>query len=186
MKLILSLILFITIINISLAKSNSLTEEDSRIYSADHPEKGKIIFIGNFYVAPQSWSKLQADSGLGFGVGGMAGVGLQIENMVLGLGPHFGMNRWQDSFFKTVDPNPAINTYDLGGEADFCVEIDKTKVSLTFGAGKALFDSPDEDKFTNIGIRLGNQHFFVAPTFVNYYGGAKDLSRLELRLGANF
>lgn len=179
-----------------------LQKTDPIVSAENSQPKTKIIFMGNFYLAPENWSKLEpSDAKLGFGLGGMIGLGLKRENLMLGLGPHFGVNRWQTSFFTSPVPNAFIDLYDMGIEGVFSMLFDRNKISIIFGTGKAQFDSgyssggdPNinvgmskaEEDYTNIGFGWGMGKLNIAPTWVMYSGVAKNVSRFEMRIGIAF
>lgn len=219
MKLTVVTIALVLFANMIMAEVNLQGDEDVVLNSnskltKNNPEKSnqesnaliKLKMVGNLYIAPENWSKvgMSDDSKFGLGLGCMIGLGLKIDDMVVGVGPHIGINRWEADYSKKAQSATSSVFYELtdtGIEGVFSMMFGKSKMAIILGKGKTNISSgyvvngqtipyPDTDKktenYTNVGIAFYLGKFQIAPNYVRYTGVIKDAERLEIRLGFAF
>lgn len=69
--------------------------------STSTPDQGvKFVYGGDAYLALQNWSNvgMADDSKMGFGFGGSVGLGAQVDDMKILVGPHLGYSRWSADY----------------------------------------------------------------------------------------
>jgi hypothetical protein len=166
----------------------------------------KLKIIGNLYVAPENWSKVgdANDSKFGVGLGGMIGLGLKIDDLVFGVGPHMGINRWEANYSnKSVSATTSVyyELVDTGIEGVFYMKMGKSKFAIFLGKGETEISGgyvvngqtimyPDTNKakesYNNVGIGFYIGKILISPSYVTYTGVAKAAERLEIRIGLAF
>jgi hypothetical protein len=158
-----------------------------------------VKFAGNFYLAPQYWSKIGVsdDPKFGIGLGGMIGLGLVMDDMVLAVGPHFGYNMWSADYSEkknSATKSVNINMEDVGAE----LSLVTGDVGVFLGTGSSKMeaylmttsdqrlDYPSNGKsysYATVGFTFDSSPFAIGVAYVSYGGEAKDASRMEFRLG---
>ena len=166
----------------------------------------KLKIVGNLYVAPENWSKVGdgKDSKIGYGLGGMVGIGLKIDDLVVGVGPHMGINRWEADYSTKTNSATSSVYYELvdtGIEGVFYMNMGKSKFAIILGTGETEISGgyvvngqtimyPDTNKakesYKNVGIGFYFGKVQISPTYVTYTGVAKAAERLEIRIGIAF
>ena len=70
----------------------------------------KLAYGGDAYLALQNWSDvgMKDDSKMGFGFGANFGIGMQVDDMKLLVGPHLGYSRWSADYSNK--PNSATDS----------------------------------------------------------------------------
>lgn len=70
----------------------------------------KLAYGGDAYLALQNWSNvgMSDDSKMGFGFGGSIGLGAQVDDMKILVGPHLGYSRWSADYSNK--PNSATDS----------------------------------------------------------------------------
>lgn len=70
----------------------------------------KFAYGGDAYIALQNWADvgMKDDSKMGFGFGGNFGIGMQVDDMKLLVGPHLGFSRWSADY--SSKPNSATDS----------------------------------------------------------------------------
>jgi len=70
----------------------------------------KFAYGGDAYLALQNWPKvgMADDSKMGFGFGGSIGIGAQVDDMKILIGPHLGYSRWSADY--SHKPNSATDS----------------------------------------------------------------------------
>lgn len=180
--------------------------KDEAVISSKDKNWLKLKLVGNLYIAPENWSKvgMSDDSKIGLGLGGMLGLGLKIDDMIIGVGPHIGINRWEANYSKKAQSATSSVFYELmdtGIEGVFVMNFGKSKMAIILGKGKTDISSgyvvggqtipyPETDNktedYTNVGIAFYLGKIQIAPNYVSYTGVIKDAERLEIRLGFAF
>ena len=174
--------------------------------SADKDKGIRLKIVGNLYIAPENWKKVGdgQDSKFGYGLGGMLGLGLKIDDILLGVGPHFGVNRWSADYShksQSATSSVYVELADYGIEGVFYMWFGSSKMSIILGSGETEISSGyvvngktymypgldrAKEKYHSVGIGFCMGKFEIAPVYVTYTGVAKDAERLEIRLGIAF
>ncbi len=181
-------------------------QQTEKLPVAKNESSIKLKIVGNLYVAPENWSKVGdgKDSKFGVGLGGMVGLGLRIDDLVFGVGPHMGINRWEANYSQKSQSATSSVYYELvdtGVEGDFYMMMGKSKLSIILGKGETEISGgyvvdgktimyPDTNKakesYNNVGIGFYLGKIQISPTYVSYTGVAKAAERLEIRIGLAF
>jgi hypothetical protein len=181
----------------SMQEVNTQPKEESSI---------KLKIVGNLYVALENWSKVGdgKDAKIGYGLGGMVGIGLKIDDLVIGVGPHMGINRWDADYSSKTNSATSSVYYELmdtGIEGVFYMNMGKSKCAIIMGAGETEINGgyvvngqtimyPNTNKakesYKNVGIGFYFGKVQISPTYVTYTGVAKAAERLEIRIGIAF
>lgn len=160
----------------------------------------KFGLTGNLYLAPQNWPDIgQADDQkFGLGVGGMIGLGLKVDDMRVGVGPHMSYNVWTADYSQKSNSATRSVTF---GMADVGLEghafFDNMGVYLGKGTstmdGYMTLDNGDQFRYPGLdGEKFGYQNVGIGFLFrkmtlvvmhTSYDDAAVDASRLELRIG---
>jgi hypothetical protein len=70
------------------------------VSSASADQGVKFAYGGDVYFALQNWSKvgMSNDSKMGYGFGGSYGLGVQVDDMKILIGPHLGYSSWSADY----------------------------------------------------------------------------------------
>jgi hypothetical protein len=146
----------------------------------------------------QNWNDLKTDkSKLGFGFSGDLFAGIILDDMYIGLGPHFGYNFWTVS--ESAGGITASATTDV---SDFGLDLGAAwegfYMTLGFGAGNSsvtgtvqgesqTVDIPGSIDYTRVGFGWFDG-FAVGIAFMNYSDSKvqNNLNRLEFNFGWSF
>lgn len=146
----------------------------------------------------QNWNDLQTDgSKLGFGLSGDLFAGILLDDMYIGLGPHFGYNFW--TYSKTISGVTASSTtsvgdvgIELGAAWDgFFVTLGggSSNVSITAEAGgeSQTVDIPGSIGFKRVGFGWYDG-FAIGLAFISYDDEdiPNKLNRMEVNFGWSF
>jgi hypothetical protein len=166
------------------------------------PDEGmKFAYGGDAYIALQNWSDIgtAGDTKMGFGFGGTFGVGAQIDDMKILIGPHLGFSRWSADYSNK--PNSATDSVyvemaDTGLQFtaifdDIVMAVGKGESTISSGYvvnGRTIKYGYDGNVYpystVSIGFKMDMLMFGIG--VVNYQGYAKYASRTDFRLGIAF
>jgi len=161
----------------------------------------KFAYGGDAYFALQNWSKvgMADDSKMGFGFGGSIGVGAQVDDMKILIGPHLGYSRWSADY--SHKPNSATDSVyvemaDVGLQFtaifdDIVMAVGKGNSTISSGYivnGRDIRYNYDGQSYpySTVSIGFKMDMFLLSIGVVNYQGYAKDASRTDFRLGVMF
>jgi hypothetical protein len=145
-----------------------------------------------------NWNDLKTDeSKLGFGFGGDLYAGIILDDMYVGVGPHFGYNFW--SFSKSISGITASSTTSIG-DFGFGLGAAWEGFYLTLGMGSGnvsvtaeadgdsqTIDLPEGIAYTRIGLGWFDG-FAIGIALMNYSDDKipNELNRVEFNLGWAF
>lgn len=161
----------------------------------------KLAYGGDAYFALQNWSKvgMADDSKMGFGFGGSIGIGAQVDDMKILIGPHLGFSRWSADYSNK--PNSATDSVyvemaDAGLQFtaifdDIVMAVGKGSSTISSGYivnGRDIRYNYDGDSYpySTVSIGFKMDMFLFSIGVVNYEGYARDASRTDFRLGLAF
>lgn len=166
------------------------------------PDQGvKFAYGGDAYLALQNWSKvgMADDSKMGFGFGGSIGIGAQVDDMKILIGPHLGYSRWSADY--SHKPNSATDSVyvemaDTGLQFtaifdDIVMAVGKGNSTISSGYivnGRDIRYNYDGKSYpySTVSIGFKMDMFLFSIGVVNYEGYARDASRTDFRLGMMF
>lgn len=180
-------------------KTFTETKVETKVETKAPVDKGvQFSLAGLLLGSLQNWNDLQTDeSKLGFGLSGDLFAGIILDDMYIGVGPHFGYNFWTLS--KTISGVSASSTTSVG---DFGVDLGaawegfyltlgggSSNVSITAEAGgqSQTLDIPGNIGYTRVGFGWYDG-FAVGIAFVSYKDDnvPNKLNRMEFNVGWAF
>ncbi|MFA6120441.1 MAG: hypothetical protein WCT35_01525 [Sideroxydans sp.] len=161
----------------------------------------KFAYGGDAYLALQNWSKvgMADDSKMGFGFGGSIGVGMQVDDMKILIGPQLAFSRWSADYSNK--PNSAtdsvyIEMADAGLQFtaifdDIVMAVGKGNSTISSGYivnGRDIRYNYDGKSYpySTVSIGFKMDMFMFSVGVVNYEGYVQDASRTDFRLGVAF
>jgi len=175
-------------------------------YAQDGPsgaadEGVRLAYGGDAYLALQNWPKIgmASDPKMGFGFGVNIGIGAQIDDMKILVGPHLGYSRWSADYSNK--PNSATDSVyvemaDTGLQFtaifdDIVMAVGKGNSTISSGYivnGRDIRYNYDGNSYpySTVSIGFKMDMFLFSIGVVNYQGYAKDASRADFRLGVVF
>lgn len=166
-------------------------------YSDETADEGiQFGMAGMLMLSLENWEKLQTDkSKIGFGISGDFYVGIKVDDMYFGIGPHLGYNFW--TYEQTISGYHTSGTWDAsdaglefltswdGFYLTFGMGSSKTSVTATVGSTSNTVEMPDDADYNRVGFGW-YEGFLVGLTYTSYKDWATNLSRLEISFGYGF
>jgi hypothetical protein len=151
---------------------------------------------GGLFGSFEIWDQLADKSAgsLGYGAWGYLALGLKMDTMFIGIGPHLGGNFWSTTH-DVYNGSGTMNVLDYGGDfvarfddVDFVVGLGQADVSVSATAGYASDTEtfPTPAKYLRAGFSWSFGGMAIGASYVSYSDWAKNLSRFELNLGFVF
>lgn len=170
--------------------------------SSSAPDEGvKFAYGGDAYIALQNWPDvgMKDDPKMGFGFGANIGVGAQIDDMKILVGPHLGYSRWSADYSNK--PNSATDSvYVEMADAGLQFTAIFDDIVMAVGKGESTISSGyitngvdirygydgNSYPYSTVSIGLKMDMFLFSIGVVNYQGYAQAASRTDFRLGVMF
>jgi hypothetical protein len=157
-----------------------------------------FAFSGLLLASLQNWADLQTtESKLGFGICGDLFAGVDMGDMYVGIGPHFGYNAWSvsktaDNVTATASTNVSDYGFDLGASWEGFYMVlglgsSKVSVSADVGGTSQTVDMPTSISYRRVGLGW-SETFVFGIAFTNYSKTEvpNNLNRLEFSIGVGF